>query len=386
MDTELKIRPEILGSRLKAARLEAGRSQGDVADALGVARTTIVAIEGGKRKVSAKELRAFAELLGASEAELLATSAQSLDMGLKFRSTIAASTDPAKAAATTLLNRLAASAIELEKLLSHPVPQAEYPPIVLAKHQPLEQQAEDAALALRQRLGIGLGPILDVTSLLEMDLGVRLFERRLPSSISGACAYDREVGGFILVNSEHRPERRRLTAVHELCHALLRRTGVFVHAEGEELGEREEKFCDAFARAFLMPASTVRRKAAELMELAGRFSVRELLAMSIYFDASMEAMTRRMEALTLLPKGTFDSLRDKGLTLEHLQRVKTELGKSEEKASFTPRTLILAASAYEQNLLSEQQIAHKLDMDLLEVREAFEALVGERSDLLELAL
>ena len=381
MSTELKVRPEVVGVRLKGARSLAKLTQDRAAQELGFARTTVVAIESGKRSVTAEELRAFAELYRVPESELLADGRQSLDMELKFRTTAVGNDDCTWT--QTLLNRLAAASVELESLLERSVTIPDLPFIVLSRSQAIEQQAEDVALSLRQRLGIGLGPIPDLISFVELDLGLRVFERSLPSKVSGAYAFDESVGGFIVVNSRHVPERRRLTLAHELCHALLRRAGLVVHLTDDDLGPREERFCDAFARAFLMPAVTVRKKAAELRDGAGQFSVRQLLAMAIYFHTSIEAMTRRLEGIGLLPKGTFDSLKERKLGTKHLEQVRREMAEPAPLPRFTPRTMLLAAEAFERGLLTEQQIARKLQLDLMTVREMLEQIApeGEEGEL-----
>ena len=56
-----KIDPRILGEKLKSARMDRGLTQNDAADHLGVARTTLVAIEKGDRRITAKELVMLAE-------------------------------------------------------------------------------------------------------------------------------------------------------------------------------------------------------------------------------------------------------------------------------------------------------------------------------------
>lgn len=386
MAIEIKVRPEVLGPRLKGARSLAKLTQEAAAQKLGFARTTIVAIESGKRSVSSDELRAFAELYAVPESELLADGMPSLDMELKFRAHTN-SDDVDGAAAHALLNKLAAASVEFEQMLNRPMLQPDLPVVTISRSSSVDQQAEDAALAVRQRLGIGFGPIPDLIALVELDMGLRVFERGLPSKVSGAFAYDDEIGGFIVVNALHPASRRRLTIAHELCHALLRRAGVFVHMLDDDFSDREEKFCDAFARAFLMPALTVRKKATELRDAAGQFSVRQLLAMAVYFHTSIEAMTRRLEGLSLLPKGTYESLKAKGLGTQHLEEVRRELDEPEVAGRFTPRTLLLAAEAFEKGLLSEQQIARKLQLDLGTVREVLEHVApdGEGEEL-ELAI
>jgi len=142
-----------------------------------------------------------------------------------------------------------------------------------------------------------------------------------------------------------------------------------VHFEDESYEDREERFCDVFGSCLLMPAASVRKKAAELKRLVGRFTVRELLTMTLYFNVSMEALVRRMVALKLLAQGTFERLKADGLSLKHQAAVRGELGLSPEPPSFTARTM---AAAHERELLTEQQIASMLELDLLTVRKALD--------------
>ena len=57
--------------RLKAARKALRLTQEFVAKQMGMSRTTVVAIEAGKREVSAKELAGFAKLYGVSMDDLI---------------------------------------------------------------------------------------------------------------------------------------------------------------------------------------------------------------------------------------------------------------------------------------------------------------------------
>jgi Zn-dependent peptidase ImmA (M78 family) len=217
-----------------------------------------------------------------------------------------------------------------------------------------------------------MGPIQDLNALLESELGLRVFERPLPSRISGAIAFSESVGGFVLLNSKHPIYRRRVTAAHELAHAALRKEGLTVHFEDESSDDREERFCDVFGSCLLMPGATVRKKAADMKRLVGGFTVRELLTMTLYFNVSMEALVRRMVALKLLPQGTFERLKADGLSLKHQAAVRKELGLTPEPPSFTVRTLLLAMAAHKRELLTEQQIASMLELDLLTVRKALD--------------
>jgi Zn-dependent peptidase ImmA (M78 family)/transcriptional regulator with XRE-family HTH domain len=382
------IRPDVLGPRLRAARTMANLTQEEAAEKLKLARTTVLAIESGKRPTRPQELRAFAELYGVRESELLSGAYQPLDLQVKFRSsgeqpsdTKAKALESAKDLAARQLNRLAATALELESLLDQvPVVQGTYPVWHINTDVPIEEQAEDAGLMFRQRLGLGMGPLVDLKPLLEVEFGLRIFERPLPSEISGACSFDKAHGGFVLLNLNHWPERRQQTAAHEAAHGMVKPGEPAVLLNTDQFVEREDRFCDSFARALLMPAAAVRRKAAELKGNR-HLTVRHILMLAAYFRVSIEAMGRRMENLSLVPQGTYDSLKQRGLGRKHLDQVMRESELSFGYSGFTPRLLYLASEAYARGLLSEQQIAEKLDLDIVSVRNALENVDIDENEL-----
>jgi Zn-dependent peptidase ImmA (M78 family)/DNA-binding XRE family transcriptional regulator len=384
---EIKLKPEILGARLKSARSLKRITQETAAITLNVARTTVVAIESGKRSVSSNELRLLAELYDVPEGELLDDGLPQLDLKVQFRANAPTQLGVEESNVASLLNRLATSTLQLESMLEQKVRPLDLPVISVSKSSPLEQQAEDSALALRTRLGIGLGPIQDLTAILEFEIGLRVLERPLPSNVSGAIAFDDSVGGFVLLNSRHPLHRRRVSAAHEIGHVLLRKNGMSVHFEGEDFEDREEKFCDLFAISFLMPGSAVRRKAEELKGMFSGFSIRQLLMMAVFFNVSIEAMTRRMVKMGLLPQGTYEEIKAQGVGVRHRKMVLDEIGIDETAPPFTPRALLLASMAHKRELLSEQQIASMLELDIVSVRNALEEGIGGfREDSLELAM
>lgn len=62
---------QAVGQRLRSARETLGLTQEDVAGALGMPRTSVIAMEAGKRNVSALELRRLARLYRRSVAWIL---------------------------------------------------------------------------------------------------------------------------------------------------------------------------------------------------------------------------------------------------------------------------------------------------------------------------
>lgn len=383
---DITVRPDVLGAKLRHARTLRRLTQEAAASKLDIARTTLVAIEAGKRGISSRELRMFAELYDIAESDLLDEGEAPLELDAQFRSSPSAKGAADEVMVANMLNRLANASLQIEALLGHPHRPVDLPTVEIPKTGSLERHAEDVALNLRSRFGIGMGPIQNLWALMEFEMGLRVFERPLPARVSGAVAFDEKYGGFVLLNSKHILPRRRVTAVHEAGHVLTRTTGIAVHFEGDRSTDRTERFCDLLGVAFLTPAAAVRRKAKELKELSGEFSVRQLLMLALFFGVSIEAMTRRMESLAMLPQGTYESIRDQGIGLEHRQRVAEEMAVEEEARPFTPRTLLLASAAYNRELLSEQQIASMLELNLVDVRRALqEAEADDGEMLLDLA-
>ena len=360
---------ETLGERLRAARSGVNLTQEAAAASFGMARTTLVAIEKGQRPVRPDELLALAQLYGVSVGKLTAPDAIHVDIAAKFRRADGREASRALTQALGLLNRLATGAAQLERLLGIESPR-DYPPAVRINAQIVNQQAEDAAANLRARLGVGVGPIPDLISLLELELGLRIFFRPLPSHISGLYAYDPAIGACILINADHHWKRRVQTALHETGHFVSDRSHGDI-LEGEEAAlSADERFAKRFGSAFLMPASAVRARFEQAVVSEQRFDVRALILLAHQFGVATEAMCRRLEELQLLPQGTWDSLHDRGFAAA-LERDAIGEPKEEPKPPLVPtRLAYLASIALDNGTLSEGQLCDLLAVDRAELREA----------------
>ncbi|MGK2875387.1 MAG: helix-turn-helix transcriptional regulator [Nocardioides sp.] len=81
---------QAVGQRLRSARETLGLTQEDVAGALGIQRTSVIAMEAGKRNVSALELRRLARIYRRSVAWILGEEPDAEvagDNGALFRAT-----------------------------------------------------------------------------------------------------------------------------------------------------------------------------------------------------------------------------------------------------------------------------------------------------------
>jgi Zn-dependent peptidase ImmA (M78 family)/DNA-binding XRE family transcriptional regulator len=359
--------PKDIGERLRAARLNAGLTQQKAADELKFARTTLVAIEKGERRVRADELRDMVALYGISVNTFFQSECAAVEFVPRFRALSGVSSQAATDAAR-LLSDLAIAEFELERMLGMPL-RRDYPPERPIGSGDIREQAEDAALETRQRLGLGLSPINDIVSLLELEVGIRVFIQPLKSStMSGLFVFDETIGACMLLNKNHPRERRALTAAHEYAHFLSTRQQPDVLSESTNaMQSREERFATAFSSSFMMPAAAIRRRFEDLRREVGRFSPRHLILLAHQFNVSEEALCRRLEELTLVRGGTWESLRGRGFSGELVREVLGDKVQVQE-TQVSPRIWYLASEAYRRDLLSEGQITRRLRMDRVNVR------------------
>lgn len=357
-----------LGKRLRLAREQARLTQAGAASSAQLSRTTLVAVEQGKRSVSEPELITLADLYGISLNQLLRKDAIHVDLVPRFRKL--GDADQGLSQAIGTLNDFVTAEVELEQILGVER-NSNLPPERPLLPGDVRKQAELDAHELRQRLGLGQNPIRDIFSLLELDLGIRVYTHPLKNNVSGLFAFDDAVGACILVNASHRYDRQVQTCTHELGHAIGTRRQPDVCHDSFRHNSRDERYATAFAPAFLMPGHTLAQKLKEIRSGSTRLTRRHVIILASYFGVSREAVVRRMEDLNLVPGGTWDWFaRNGGITDQQVAEV---LGEDVSTPRLKPlnsmvRLETLAAQALERDLLSEGQIAQLLKLDRFKVR------------------
>lgn len=370
------IDPLVIGERLADARRARHLTQQQAAEALGVARTTITAIEKGDRRPRAAELFALAQLYARPVGDFVRSEHPTPrpNFIVQFRAARGSGGRERTSDRDVDIRRfddLCRWYVELEELLGAPIPR-HYPGVYDVSDTPPERAAEEVATSERNRLGLGDGPIGDLWSLLETDIGLRVFALRMTDArIAGMFVYTEEYGGCIAVNANQPEERRRLSAAHEYAHFLTNRfrpeiTVLNVYKRAPE-GER---FADAFARYFLMPAAGLSRRF-EAIRRAKHSPITpgDVLALSHLFRVSFQAMTWRLEELKLLPVGTWDRLRELGFQPSKARELMQLPTHKSELPSLPLRYQALAVQAYEKGDLTEGQLAERLGTDRIGARE-----------------
>ena len=155
-------------------------TQAQAAAAIRVARTTLLAIEKGQRRWQPAELQRLAVAYGTSANEVLRRESVHVDLAPRFRKD-GRYVDAEAGEAARILVRLVRAEVELENLLGVQRPR-NYPAERPLLPGDIRIQAESDALELRQRIGLGLAPVRDIESLLELEFGLRVYVRPLPYS------------------------------------------------------------------------------------------------------------------------------------------------------------------------------------------------------------
>jgi Zn-dependent peptidase ImmA (M78 family)/DNA-binding XRE family transcriptional regulator len=356
---------EHLLERLRRARTDLGLSQEEVAEQLGMARTTLIAIEGGQRPLRPEELVQLAELYGERIENLLRAEPAPRPLAAQFRTQASRLPEEEELRAASLeLQRLAEDYVALEQLLEAPLP-VRYPPARALPEGRLDREAELIAEEERLRLGLGNGPLPHLREILETEVGLRVFSVPLPSRIAGLFAFDDELGACVAINSGHRWERQRWSLAHEYAHFLTRRdkpeiTVSLIHYRRVPAGER---FADHFARHLLMPGRGLERKWHSLGESGTVPTVATLLTQADWWGVSVQAFALTMEQRRLIRPGTYDALQAQGLAVDE---ARSSLALPEHKPDdqiIGRRMRALAVSAYAGGLVSEERLAELLRVD-----------------------
>lgn len=370
----LSLDPRIVGQRIAEARKARGNTQEEVADLLGLSRPTYIAIEKGTRPAKSAEIIKLADFLGRKVNDLVRPTEPVVDLQPHLRAVaerMKGTDEAALQAAIADLQQLAEDYRDLERMMNAPL-RFNYPAEVsLDIRIDAADLAESVAAQERQRLGLGDQPVIYLRGTLEWDVGLRIFySGALPSAVAGMYAYTADLGCCILINRKHPPERRRVSMVHEYGHLIVDRykPGIdYLAMSGRK--PANERFAESFALSFLMPASSVRQRFHDIVTTTGDFQVADLRRLSHFYFVSVEAMALRLEQLGLIPKGSWQYLKE----AKFAPRQAAELfGLPPLPANDEPypeRYKYLAVHAYERGEIGDSDLAHYLRCDIAMARE-----------------
>lgn len=374
-----------LGELLQQARKKCGLTQADAAKFIDAARTTIVAIEKGDRRIKPNELIKLARAYGRSISDFVQSRPVIQPFEVQFRTANRQSEDEDLLISPSIayLEELCRNYLELEGIMDAPLPQ-NYPQEYELSNMPIEAAAESMAIAERQRLGLGDSPIAHLRNILEQSVGLRIFYIKMPPKYSEVYSFDDRLGGCMAINANHPEERRRWSLAHGYLHFLAHRRKPVIDFDGQyQRLPESERLAEAYPKYFLMPTSSLLKQFNDMHRSHGKFTPTNLFTMAHYYGVSVEALVYRLEDMALLPSGTWDRLRDRGLKVRKVQQ---EMGLEAivQRSDMTPiHYQHLAIEALDQGLITEGRFANFLGVDRLESRRIAEVLRDHSSGILE---
>jgi len=220
------------------------------------------------------------------------------------------------------------------------------------------QDIDKAASVVRSKWKLGLNALPNVIDLLE-DNEIKVVELDAPVEFDGFSGWaDRKIP-IIVINKNYPVERKRLTALHELGHLILKLN--------EAIPERDkERFCFQFAGAMLIPEPTFK---SEIGDVRSSFSIPELIAIKETYGISIQAVMARAKDLGIISDSHFIQFR------KWISHNRTEEGLGNYKGSehtFRFKQLIYRAAAEE--VISLSKAANLSNQKLAQFREEFIAL------------
>ena len=150
------------------------------------------------------------------------------------------------------------------------------------------EDIETAADKLRGAWKLGLSPLPNVLEMLE-DHQIKVYELDAPDSFNGLSGLTGKIP-VVVVNRLLCSDRKRLTALHELGHLLLKFSPQFSQKEIERL-------CHRFAGALLMPQEIF---AEEFGGKRTKITLNELSDVKLHYGISIAAIMARARDLGLV--------------------------------------------------------------------------------------
>lgn len=369
-----KMDPKTLGQRLAEARKARGVTQEDAAEFLGYSRPTYIAMEKGERAAKANEIMRLATYFGRTVHELVRPGEPVVALQPHLRGVaerMKAGDDRQLLEAIDELQRFAADYRQLDELMNVPLRTSFPPELSLDTPIDVTELAEGVAVQERRRLGLGDQPVVHLRSILEWDVGLRIFYgEKLPSAVAGMYACTADLGCCILINRNHPPQRRRVSMVHEYGHLIVDRykPGIdYLSLTGRK--PANERFAETFGLGFLMPASSVRAKFHEVVTSTNDFRVADLCRLSHFYFVSVEAMMLRLEKLGLIPKGSSKNLKESKFSPMKAGQILELLPQPETSQPYPQRYKFLAVHAYGQGKITQVQLARFLRCDVVTARQ-----------------
>ena len=341
----------MFSERLKLARKRSGLSLRALSSNMGgtVSAQAIGKYERGEMMPSSSVAIALANALDVTTTYLLSPTVVSLE-SVEFRklaSTKARERAMVEAAVLDHVDRY----LQVEELLDIASSVWEVPDGA-PYHAESVEGGELTAARLRRTWNLGGGPIPNMTELLE-EHGIKVLKLDFPRAVDGLTCFvhrtDETVVLVVVCSTGKSIERQRFTLAHELGHLVMDIPAAMP----------EEKICDRFASALLVPENALVR---EVGRRRLDFGFGELVEIKKIFGVSAAALVIRMRDLGIIGEATVTRI-FRGIGRSWRTQEPCPLSQPESPKRF--RRLCLRALA--EDVISESKAAELLGMRVSEI-------------------
>lgn len=290
---------ELFPERAAEARKAMGFSIAEAANYLGFSNyQTLSAIEKGTRKISANELSSIARLYGRDLGYFFGDTDR-LDPIPLWRKSTEYDTKEIQRQFLSFLENYSKMEELLELDRRWKGLQKNYGKTDFIKRG--FKLADLLGSEICKFLNLGSRPALNLLSVLENDIRVKILHLPMQDGISAACVVDDNLGVGILINAGDTFGRRSFDIAHELFHIVT--WDVFTH---EQVGDgiirtMPERYADAFASSLLLPKKHLLDA---LDEVTSNKQIRliDIIELATDFGVSNQALLWRLVNLGVVEK------------------------------------------------------------------------------------
>ncbi len=252
--------------------------------------------------------------------------------------------------------------LQIEEILEirpAPLPQVDLSHLAPDQEAELAREAENAAEMIRREWKLGEAALSNVHELLE-ERGVKVKEVEADESFNGFSGWADDSTPVIVLASWLKQDlpRKRLTAIHELGHLVMKLPEGLTHKQKESL-------CYRFAGALLIPAVAMRARLGT--KRPGGISFPERVGIKEDWGISIAALMRRAAELEIITPGQLKSFQ---FMNRNNRKVEPGRWEASEKADRFEQLVYRAAS---QELITRAKAAELLDVTLREFDHLFAA-------------
>ena len=288
MDTKNKT--SVFGTRLKLARKMAGMSLQNLSDKLEnkVTKQSLNKYEMGLMNPTSEVLISLSGALDVKPDYFLKKETAELGQ-ISFRKKMNLAKKDEEAIVEKTRNYLERY-LEVESILA-----IDYKFSNPLKNHPINcfEDAEKAALILREYWELGLNPIANIVEMLELR-GIKIFLINTVDEIDGFSTITDNNIPLVMINTKDKSiERIRFTIIHELAHLLL------ILSDEIKANQRlEEEYCHYFSSCFLLPRKNL------LQMIGGNkrtyIKINELINIKEYYGISLRAIVHRLKKIDII--------------------------------------------------------------------------------------